>query len=542
MPISTPSHAGKVINGRYRLITPLGTGSKGQVYLADDIRQRRQVAVKVFHDAYANDHELLEHFRGQAQVASSLNHPNIVTVHDWGDSEIPFLVSEYLGGGTLRGVLMRESSLTLSQAVVVGIEISEGLNYAHNRGIIQRELKPEKIIFDVEGRLKLADFGLAQTLSGSPAAELSKYASPEQIEKKSVGTGSDIYSLALVLYEAVTGEIPVGDGTPIVPPKEIFGSLTPAITQALSHEPSSRPDAESLRDMLVAASKDLSRPDSLPIESGLDVSVVTPATPDPTGAGEPIPLTFFNRIKGIFRYVTSRLKRWSWLLLMVAITAGIISLVYATNEEEIINVQEVPEAIGLIPETFIAQVNNFWELEEALTREDGSIAGTILKTIPPSGELLEEGETITYFVSQGPEIRDIPLGLVGLTIQEAEASLLGAQLTLGVTTQQPDEEIAAGLVAGVINPIPELPTGSPVDLIISSGPELRTIPDGLEGNSYEDAETAIVLEGLKVRKQEMHHPSIAEGIVISLSPPPGEKLQRDSFVDVIVSLGPEPVS
>lgn len=549
MPISTPSHAGKVINGRYRLITLLGSGSLGHVYLADDIPQRRQVAVKVLHDSLVDDQEFIEKFRKETEIAASLTHPNVIDIYEWGEGEIPFTVMEYLSGGTLQEMFHGTSALTVSQAVVIGIAASEGLDYVHKRGIVQRELKPEKILFDSEGRVKLGGFVLAADLSGPAPTEKSKYASPEHREEKTIGTASDMYSLALILTELVLGKDDVGRDAQTstsesvsAPAEAIFGSITPAITQALAHEPSARPDAETFRDMLVEASKELSRPDPLPIKSGLGISITTPVNPGDADANKPQKRTPFTRIKKAARFVASRFRRWTWLLLMAALIAGVISIVYVNDDEEIINIREVPDVTGLTTQSLLDQASSFWELEEALTRADGSTAGTILKTIPLPGELLEEGETLTYFVSQGSELRDIPLGLTGLSIQDAEAALLGARLTLGAITQQSDEDIGIGLVIGPASQDSEMPTGSPVDLIVSSGPELRTIPVGLEGNSFEEAETALVLEGLQVRKQEVYHPTIPEGIVVMLNPASGNTLLRDSFVDLIVSRGPEPLA
>jgi serine/threonine-protein kinase len=519
------------------------------VYLADDIPQRRQVAVKVLHDSLVDDQEFIEKFRKETEIAASLTHPNVIDIYEWGEGEIPFTVMEYLSGGTLQEMFHGTSALTVSQAVVIGIAASEGLDYVHKRGIVQRELKPEKILFDSEGRVKLGGFVLAADLSGPAPTEKSKYASPEHREEKTIGTASDMYSLALILTELVLGKDDVGRDAQTstsesvsAPAEAIFGSITPAITQALAHEPSARPDAETFRDMLVEASKELSRPDPLPIKSGLGISITTPVNPGDADANKPQKRTPFTRIKKAARFVASRFRRWTWLLLMAALIAGVISIVYVNDDEEIINIREVPDVTGLTTQSLLDQASSFWELEEALTRADGSTAGTILKTIPLPGELLEEGETLTYFVSQGSELRDIPLGLTGLSIQDAEAALLGARLTLGAITQQSDEDIGIGLVIGPASQDSEMPTGSPVDLIVSSGPELRTIPVGLEGNSFEEAETALVLEGLQVRKQEVYHPTIPEGIVVMLNPASGNTLLRDSFVDLIVSRGPEPLA
>ena len=547
MPISSSSHAGKVINGRYRVITLLGSGPNGQVYLGDDIRLRKQVTVKLLHDNDEDERGLLDNFQDQAQLAESLRHTNIVSVQDWGHTEIPFVVSEYMGGGSLRNMLNRVTSLTLAQVLVVGIGITEGLEHGHNRGLVHQGVKPENILFDAEGTIKIADFGLVKSISGLSDLE---YASPEFKQSKSVGTASDIYSLALVLYESVTGENRLhGTGgsltfkertdQEIVPPIEFFGGLAPTIGQALSAKPSERPDAETFRNMLLKASKDLSRPDPLPIESGFNINVIPEALNDPTNSPESRKRNVIERVKTIYRYITSRLTRWAWLLLMTAVIVGIALLVYANNVDPPPSIRIIPNAVGLTPEVFEEEVGGFWDLQEALTREDGSVFGTILSTSPPSGEELEEGGQITYFVSQGPELRDIPLGLAGLTVDEAEEVLLGARLRLGSIIQQPDEDIGAGLIVGVANSDMELPTDSAVDLIISAGPELRVIPNGLEGLPFEDAETAVVLEGLQVRKREIHSEIVPEGIVVQITPGSSTSVLRDSFVEVVVSIGPE---
>ncbi len=547
MPISSSSHTGKVINGRYRVITLLGSGPNGQVYLGDDIRLRKQVTVKLLHDNDEDERGLLDNFQDQAQLAESLRHTNIVSVQDWGHTEIPFVVSEYMGGGSLRNMLNRVTSLTLAQVLVVGVGITEGLEHGHNRGLVHQGVKPENILFDAEGTIKIADFGLVKSISGLSDLE---YASPELKQSKSVGTASDIYSLALVLYESVTGENRLhGTGgsltfkertdQEIVPPIEFFGGLAPTIGQALSAKPSERPDAETFRNMLLKASKDLSRPDPLPIESGLNINVIPEALNDPTNSPESRKRNVIERVKTIYRYITSRLTRWAWLLLMTAVIVGIALLVYANNEDPPPSIRIIPNAVGLTPEVFEEEVGGFWDLQEALTREDGSVFGTILSTSPPSGEELEEGGQITYFVSQGPELRDIPLGLAGLTVDEAEEVLLGARLRLGSIIQQPNEDIGVGLIVGVANSDMELPTDSAVDLIISTGPELRVIPNGLEGLPFEDAETAVVLEGLQVRKREIHSETVPEGIVVQITPGSSTSVLRDSFVEVVVSIGPE---
>ena len=213
---------GRVLGGRYRLIAPVGTGASAQVYLADDVRLRRRVAVKLLHAALADDETFLRRFRAEAQAAAALSHPNIVAVYDWGDDDgRPYIVTEYLSGGSLRSVLDDGGRLSLSQALLVGLEVTRALEYAHRRGFVHRDIKPANLLFGDDGRLRVADFGLARALAEaagrshrgrSSAPPATRPLSRRQGE--SVDGRADVYSLGLVLIEAVTGVVPfVADTT-----------------------------------------------------------------------------------------------------------------------------------------------------------------------------------------------------------------------------------------------------------------------------------------------------------------------------------------
>ena len=216
-------HVGRVLGGRYRLLAPIGTGASAHVFLADDVRLRRRVAVKVLHAALADDEAFLRRFRAEAQAAAALNHPNIMRVFDWGeDADGPYLVLEYLGGGSLRDLLDRGRRLTPSQAALVGLEAARALDYAHRRGLVHRDIKPANLLFDDEGRLCIADFGLARALAEAAWTEptgavlgTARYASPEQAQGSSVDGRADVYALALVLVEAVTGQVPFSADTTV---------------------------------------------------------------------------------------------------------------------------------------------------------------------------------------------------------------------------------------------------------------------------------------------------------------------------------------
>ncbi|CAN5557481.1 hypothetical protein BH24ACT4_BH24ACT4_11970 [soil metagenome] len=280
---------GRVLGGRYRLLAPIGRGASAQVFVADDVRLRRQVAVKVLHDALADDQEFLRRFRTEAQAAAALNHPHVMAVYDWGqdNDEIPWIVTEYLGGGSLRALLDRGHRLTPSQALVVGLQAARGLDYAHQRGFVHRDVKPANLLFDDDGRLRIADFGLARALAEAAWTEpqgavvgTARYASPEQAQGSALTGRADVYSLALVLVETVTGEVPFATdttlgtlmariGKPLVVP-DALGPLAGPLAAAGDPDPDQRIDGRGLTAALTRVAPVLPRPAALPLAGATD--------------------------------------------------------------------------------------------------------------------------------------------------------------------------------------------------------------------------------------------------------------------------------
>jgi serine/threonine-protein kinase len=279
MPLISDS-IGRVLGKRYRLLSALGTGASAHVYLAEDVSLQRHVAVKVLQPALASDQAFLKRFRAEARSVASLNHPHVLRVFDWGeDADGPYLVLEYLGGGSLRDLLDRGSLLSHSQAAVLGTEVAQGLAYAHVRGLVHRDIKPANLLFDEEGRVRVADFGVARALAEAawtePAGAMvgtARYISPEAAEGKPVDGRADVYSLALVLYEAVTGTVPfVTDTT--------MGTLAARIGQPLPHDPALGP----LDDVLArAAAPDVAaRLDAAGLAARLGALAAALPTPEP---------------------------------------------------------------------------------------------------------------------------------------------------------------------------------------------------------------------------------------------------------------------
>src|SRR5207247_9043428 len=213
----------------------------------------------------------LRRFRAEAQVAASLNHPNVMAVYDWGEDEVPFMVLELLTGGSLRGLLDAGARLSPSQAAHVGRQVTSALEYAHARGVVHRDIKPANLLFDEHGIVRVADFGLARALAEAswtePAGAVfgtARYASPEQARGTQRDARSDLYSLALVLVESVTGRLPFAADTtlgmltartlqPIVAGEEL-GPLEPVIDRVGAIDPSDRyPDAATMRQAVADA-------------------------------------------------------------------------------------------------------------------------------------------------------------------------------------------------------------------------------------------------------------------------------------------------
>ncbi|MGH9304500.1 MAG: protein kinase domain-containing protein, partial [Acidimicrobiales bacterium] len=185
---SITEQVGRVVGGRYRLLTPVGAGASAQVFAAIDTRLSRRVAVKVLHPMLADDTAFLRRFRAEARLAASLDHPHVMRVFDWGEEASgPYLVLEFLAGGSLRSLLDTGVKLDHSQVALIGFQAATGLAYAHRRGIVHRDIKPGNLLFDDEGHLRIADFGVARALAEAALTEplgaifgTARYASPEQ--------------------------------------------------------------------------------------------------------------------------------------------------------------------------------------------------------------------------------------------------------------------------------------------------------------------------------------------------------------------------
>ncbi|NNC79297.1 MAG: protein kinase [Acidimicrobiales bacterium] len=545
------------LGDRYRLIASVGRGGSGEVYLAEDTSLRRQVAVKTLHEDLANDDRFLTRFRSEAQSVASLNHPNVMAVHDWGEDDVPFLVMEYLGGGSLRAMLDVDSRLTPSQAIAIGIEACKGLHFAHEAGLVHRDVKPANLMFGHEGRLRIADFGLAHALADADSAAVARlvgtarYASPEQAQGLSIDGKSDVYSLGVTLLEAIAGELPMPRQSAedtlvwrvendIEIPDSLPEKLGDALRAMTDRDPAARLSASDAGKALLASAEGLPRPQMLPLV-GASAKSLHPSLDDMTVHDDPDATEVARTPTVATRaHEDEPARRWP-LIFLVFVGIGVAGwFLYNQTEAAQPSDVEVPAVVGLPLADALTQFGDSWILSEKYDRSPDVDQGAIVRTDPPAGSLLTEGEELRYWVSLGlPLIRVPKDDLIGRSQAQAESTIVAEGLTVGAIERINSEDVGTGLVISVQSEAAELPQGDPVDLVVSLGPEARIIqePTG-DAESYV---ALLVAAGLGVEQLEDWDPDIPEGGFISIIPEVGTAVEKGETVTVTISMGPEPV-
>lgn len=500
---------GRVLSGRYRLLALIGMGASARVYLADDVKLRRRVAVKVLHASLADDEAFLRRFQREAESLAPLTHKNIVIIHDVNDGENalgepPYLVTEYLAGGSLRNLLDLGYRLSPSQAARVGLDAAEGLQFAHARGIVHRDIKPANLLFGDDQRTRVADFGLAQALAdfgrtepqGSPMGT-ARYLSPEQARGRMLDGRSDVYSLALVLIEAMTGTLPFLadtwqgtamarlDGSLRVP--ESVGALRPALEAAGTLDAADRVDASELLVLLQAAAKQLPRADRLPVDGSmvLERAAQLPDR-DPTQHMTRMPAT---------PVAESRLDGGG----VVATSAPVSSAVSSA----------VPSAMpSASPKLFDLAID-----------DPPRTGATDAVLASPSGA---GTESVDVDANRAVEPVVAPPLVDDGTGPAPTSSRRGRRVVMALFG------IVALIAAGF-------------GVFVARRPPLRTVP-AIEGRSLAAARAALDGVGLKIREGvSTFDAKIASGSVVRQDPTAGSRLRRGREVVVALSKGEKPV-
>jgi beta-lactam-binding protein with PASTA domain/serine/threonine protein kinase len=592
---------GRVLDGRYRVLAPIGTGASAAVYLADDTVLRRRVAIKVLHAALAADQGFLKRFQAEAHTAAALSHPNVMRVLDWGEGdEGPFLVLEYLGGGSLRSLLDRERVLSVEQAVSLTLQAARALDYAHRRGLVHRDIKPANLLFDEEGRVTIADFGLARALAeaawtepGGAVLGTARYAAPEQVRGHSLDGKADVYALGLVMYEMVTGRVPFTADTTIATlmarldarvdiPAEL-GPLGEIVQAAMDPDHEERTSSADLVDQLETVSKVLPHPAPLSLPGALTVDVSNasdgdatmlptatvpkvPADPSPNEESAPRQRRILRRHRSATPAPpaavaapepkvpkvdtgspadgakTKRSHRRSLLGVagVIVLVAGALSAsaYYTSSNKQVV----VPQLEGMSLADARARAKDVG-LSVKVAHEVYSetvAAGTTLNEFPAADQKARVRDGVTVEVSKGPAPRDVP-STTGKSLDDATAALTAEGFTV-TTDRKSDESVPNNQV---MTQTPEAkagkqPKGSEVHLVVSSGPRPRVVPD-VKGLTQTDATARLVNLQLKVNVTQDYSDTVPVGSVISVTPGSGASVPRDTAVALVVSKGVKPI-
>ena len=547
---ASSSPIGQLVDGRYRLSEAIGTGGSGTVYLAEDISLGRRVAVKVLHTAASRDPAFVRQFRAEAQAVASLKSPHVVDVYDWGVDGQAYLVTEYLGGGSLRSILASGRTLSPSQVLVLALDACRGLDHAHSKGLVHRDVKPANLLFGDDGRLRIADFGLAAAMAGeqpgSGHAGTARYASPEQARGKVVDGRSDVYALALCMVEAVTGHLPFVESTVAgtlraregrdVPVPDVLGPLAPVVARAGAAHPDKRPTTAEFGRMLLSMAEGMPRPEPLQLVGPGEIG----ASPLAGEAASVTPSVFPDAAPAPPQRPVGPRRRWPAAVLTVALVVGAVvgGTVLWENTRDV--TRRLPSLVGSSGEsagTLLTQLG--WVVEERFDRQDGSVQGELLEMIPEGGTALAEGEAVVIVISLGADRVAVPTGLIGVTASEAARLLDEAGLTTGEVTRGFSEEVLPGLVIEVPGAATSLLLGTAVDLVLSEGPAPRSVPTGLVGMKAADVQASLL--ALKLLPILVDSPGMLEiGTVVGVMPVPGTPLAVGGQIEVLVSSGPEP--
>jgi eukaryotic-like serine/threonine-protein kinase len=566
--VSSDLLPGRVLAGRYLLHGAIGTGASGRVYVADDQRLRRRVAVKVLHAALADDAAFLRRFRAEAQLAASLHHPNIVTVYDWGQDDVPFMVLELLEGGSLRSMLDQGALLTVGQAARVGRDVASALEYAHARDVLHRDIKPANLLFDEHGVVRVADFGLARALAEAswtePAGGMvgtARYASPEQATGVQLDARSDVYSLALVLVESVTGRVPFAADTtigmltartqrPLIAPEEL-GPLAAVIDRAGRVQPGDRyPDAGTMRQALADVGDALPPPGPLVLAGMLDqhdphpTRVAAPATPplfDQDAVLLPPPPAPAHekparaaRARGSGR--TPGQRRLVPFVVGLVLLATVALAASAFARVSGASTLAVPAFTGR-DATQAEQLARQQGLTYSVSRQVAPDPKNVVVGQSPSAGSWTAGHHVRLIVSAGPAPVSVP-SIKGQAWPAVEKQLDGVGFVTRVSSQY-NTKLPANTVIGV-KPVPgtRVAPDATLAVVLSKGLPPVEVPD-VSKLTYAAAQAALGAKHLTAtRGADVFSNDVPKGLVISTLPAAGQFAKYGGAVEVHLSHGP----
>jgi serine/threonine protein kinase len=530
---------GTVVDNRYRVLRRLGSGGMADVWLAEDTHLQRQVALKILHRRFLQDQEFVGRFQREAEHAAGLTHPNIVAVYDRGsDGDVNYIAMRYVQGPTLKELIDR--GLSPDQAVALVRQVLEGARFAHRNGIVHRDLKPQNVIVDEEGKAVVTDFGIARagvseiTQTGSVMGT-PQYLSPEQAQGFEVTPVSDLYSIGVILYEALTRRVPFeADSAVAIAMKQV--GETPQRPSSINPQVSPALDAVVMRALEKEPGQRFQSADAF--IAALDAALKDPGVSQGTAAFAAVSPVPEERAPEEDR----KRNWWLWGLLVAAILIGLLvgwALSRDTNTD-------VPNVTNKQLEFAIAQLERkgFSIGEEKYVNRTVQ-RNTVLEQNPLPGSAGEDCSFLSFFcskptvdltISAGPGSGEVP-STAGLSEGAATRKLEAAGFEAGVQRVN-SSSVEEGLV---VRSEPGGGTtatkGSAVTLFVSRGPKLTKVPV-LVGSQRSVAVERLRGRGLAASVSEEESPA-PKGQVISQSPGAGREVEPGSAVSIVVSRGEE---
>lgn len=567
---------GYLLGERYRIIDTLGEGGMANVYLAEDIILQRKVAVKILRLDLRNEPQTQARFQREALATSELSHPNIVSVLDVGtDHGLPYMVMEYVDGPDLKDYIRENSPLDLREVIRIMDQILSAVALAHKHNVIHRDLKPQNILMDKRGNIKIADFGIAVALNQSSITQTNSvmgsvhYMSPEQTRGGLVTKQSDIYSLGIILYELITETVPFNGDTPVsialkhaqepIPSirkkdRSVPQALENVVLKATAKDPRDRyPSAQAMKADL-DSSLDPTRADEpvfVPTHGNNDdKTIVLPGfkpqkDPAPETEKEEVVLNEKEDKPSFWQNVKKH--KWWWIFSIIAAGLIIFIMIFAlsgnSNKPTQVNIPDVTNVAEKEAESRLKAAG--LQVGRIIRRQSDDVKkGYVIATKPTAGNSVNKGNSVNLIVSSGSSMVKVP-DVVGDRYDEAAEKLENMGFDViredQYSNKVPPNDIISQSIAADVE---VKPTQTSITLVVSKGKSARpknntvTLKD-LRNYSLKSAQDYAKENNLTLQINQEYSDDVEKGLVISMDPGPDTKVDKGSTVTIKVSKGPK---
>lgn len=567
---------GYLLGERYRIIDTLGEGGMANVYLAEDIILQRKVAVKILRLDLQNEPQTQARFQREALATSELSHPNIVSVLDVGtDHGLPYMVMEYVDGPDLKDYIRENSPLDLREVIQIMDQILSAVALAHKHNVIHRDLKPQNILMDKRGNIKIADFGIAVALNQSSITQTNSvmgsvhYMSPEQTRGGLVTKQSDIYSLGIILYELITGTVPFNGDTPVsialkhaqepIPSirkkdRNVPQALENVVLKATAKDPRDRyPSAQAMKADL-DSSLDPARADEpvfVPTHGNNDdKTIVLPGfkpQKDPAPETEKEEVVSNEKEDKPSFWQNVKKHKWWWIFSIIAAGLIIFIMIFAlsgnSNKPTQVNIPDVTNVAEKEAESRLKAAG--LQVGRIIRRQSDDVKkGYVIATKPTAGNSVNKGNSVNLIVSSGSSMVKVP-DVVGDRYDEAAEKLENMGFDViredQYSNKVPPNDIISQSIAADVE---VKPTQTSITLVVSKGKSARpknntvTLKD-LRNYSLKSAQDYAKENNLTLQINQEYSDDVEKGLVISMDPGPDTKVDKGSTVTIKVSKGPK---